>query len=348
MEKTIVFTGGGTLGHVMPNLYLIDELKSKYNIVYMGGSGIERGRVKDGGVEYIQIRTIKLVRGKIFQNLKIPFVLFKAFIQCKKELRRLRPDLIFSKGGYVSLPVCMAARSLRIPIVAHESDYSFGLANKIILKLCDTMCVNFKHLEKKNKKIIYTGPILSREYENTDPLNLHIDKSKPTILVVCGSLGSKYINDLIYATINDLLKCFNIVHLTGVGNQKYPSFDNYIAMETTDNIIGLYNSVDVVIGRSGAGVSAECYYKRKPMLLIPLEKASRGDQLQNAKYYENRGVAKILHECKLNPKTFVEGIAQFMSDIQTYIDAYNNCENVNGRLKTLDIINNKIDKKISS
>ena len=150
--KTIVFTGGGTLGHVMPNLYLAEELKKEYECYYIGGKGIEKEKIQNL-MPYHEISTIKLVRGKILRNLKIPYVLIKAITQAKAELKKIKPDVVFSKGGYVALPVCFAAKMLKIPIVAHESDYSFGLANKIILKLCNKMCVNFKNLESIYKEI---------------------------------------------------------------------------------------------------------------------------------------------------------------------------------------------------
>ncbi|MBR4998677.1 MAG: glycosyltransferase, partial [Clostridia bacterium] len=163
--KKIVFTGGGTLGHVMPNIYLFDELKHEFECSYIGGSGIEKEKIKDIML-YYEIPTVKLIRGKILNNFKIPFVLISAIIKAKKILREIRPNVVFSKGGYVALPVCIAARMLKIPIVSHESDASFGLANKIILRVSDVMCVNFKNLENKNKKIVYTGPLFSKEYEN--------------------------------------------------------------------------------------------------------------------------------------------------------------------------------------
>ena len=151
--KKIVFTGGGTLGHVMPNLYLIEELKSEYQCSYIGSNGIEKEKLKNENLDFYEIPAIKLIRGKFFKNLKIPFVLFSSIKKAKTILKDIKPDVIFSKGGYVALPVCIAAKSLKIPIVAHESDYSFGLANKIILKLCSNMCVNFKqHTYKASER----------------------------------------------------------------------------------------------------------------------------------------------------------------------------------------------------
>ena len=161
----------------------------------------------------------------------------------KKILKEFKPDVIFSKGGYVSLPVCLAARKLRIPIIAHESDYSFGLANKIILKLCDVMCVNFKNLESVNKKVVYTGPIFSRQFEikKINKTNLNLHQNKKNILIVGGSLGSKIINDNIYPILKDLLKEFNIIHIVGKGNIKIKSYDNYNAIELTKDMNSLYN-----------------------------------------------------------------------------------------------------------
>lgn len=336
--KKIVFTGGGTLGHVMPNIYLINELK-EYNCYYIGGQGIEKERVKGVVKEYFTIPTIKLVRGKILTNLKIPFVLISAILKAKKMLKQIKPDVIFSKGGYVSLPVCIAGKMLKIPIIAHESDYSFGLANKIILKTCNKMCVNFKNLED-NKKIIYTGPIFSKDYKSkeTNKSGLNLDDNKPTILIVGGSLGSKIINDNIKPIIKDLLKIFNIIHITGKGN-KQKSFENYNAFEMRNDMVNLYNLADFVIGRSGAGVTAESYFKNLPMLLIPLEnKASRGDQLQNAKYYKNLGVAEILRETDITPTALLKEITNIYKNLNIYIENYKNAPQINGKQQIIELI----------
>lgn len=353
-KKTIVFTGGGTLGHCMPNLYLIDELKADYDIFYIGSNGIERD-IASKVADYYPIPAIKLTRGKFFANLKIPFVLINSIFKAKKALKNIHPDVVFSKGGYVSLPVCIAAKMLKIPVIAHESDFSFGLANKIILKVCNTMCVNFKNLEGKNKKIIYTGPIFSREFENNakNSINnaagyiktnngqqkLNLDKTKPTILFVGGSLGSKKINDCLFPIVKDLIKNFNIIHLTGKGNNTLKSHDNYNAFEASSDMVSLYNLADFVVGRSGAGVSAECFYKRLPMMLIPLEnKASRGDQLLNANYYKNLGVAEIVRETALTPTSLLSAITNFNKNLPKYKAAYKSQPHINGKQKILELI----------
>ncbi len=340
MKKTIVFTGGGTLGHVMPNMYLIDELKNDYDIFYIGSNGLEK-ETASKVAEYFPIPAVKLVRGKIFINLKIPFVLIDAIFKAKKALKSIAPDVVFSKGGYVALPVCIAAKMLKIPVVAHESDYSFGLANKIILKTCNKMCVNFKNLEGKNEKIVYTGPIFSADFEKTtkSKRNLKLDEQKPTMLIVGGSLGSQKINEMLFPIIKDLIKKFNIIHITGKGNLKIKSYDNYNALEQTDDMVSLYNLADFVLGRSGAGVTAECFYKRLPMLLIPLEnKASRGDQLLNAQYYKNLGVAEIVHETDLTPTSLLSSISEFNKNLSKYKAAYKSQPHINGKQKIIEII----------
>ena len=339
--KKIVFTGGGTLGHVMPNVYLMEDLKETCEFAYVGGSGIEKEKMS-ALCDYHEIPTVKLQRGKIFANLKIPFVLINSIFKAKKILKEIKPDLIFSKGGYVSLPVCVAGRMLKIPIVAHESDASFGLANKIILKTCNRMCVNFKNLEGKNKKVVYTGPIFSKDFESKrkSKNGLNLDANKRTILIVGGSLGSAKINQAIFPIVKDLLAEFNIIHITGKGNNTLKSFDNYNALELTNDMPGLYNLADFVIGRSGAGVTAECFFKKLPMILIPLEnKASRGDQLLNAKYYENQQVAFILHEADVTPTKLLFTITNFNKNLGEYKSAYGKIDQVNGRDKIIQIMN---------
>jgi len=337
----IVFTGGGTLGHVMPNIYLIEELKD-CSISYIGSIGIEKQKILENNIKFYEIPSVKLQRGKIFANFKIPFVLISAINKATKVLKEVKPDVVFSKGGYVSLPVCLAARKLKIPIISHESDYSFGLANKIILKLCNTMCVNFKNLENYNKKIVYTGPIFSSGFENKNKnkQGLNLDENKPTILIVCGSLGSKKINETLLNIVYDLEKSFNIIHLVGKGNIKVNSFKNYNVFETRNDMVNLYNIADFVIGRAGAGVTAECYFKNLPMLLIPLQnKASRGDQVLNAEYYKDLGVAEIIKEDDLSSNKLNKEIENFYKKINNYKENYKKTQKINGKTKILELIN---------
>jgi len=347
MKKKIIFTGGGTLGHVMPNLYLMEDLK-EYNISYIGTNGIEKSRVQNSVSEYYEIPAVKLVRGKFFQNLKIPFVLINSIIKTKAIMKKVKPDVIFSKGGYVALPVCIAGRMLKIPVITHESDFSFGLANKIILKVCNTMCVNFKNLEDKSKKIVYTGPIFSKDFESdrTNKTGLVLHENKTTILIVGGSLGSKKINEMLYPILKDILQSCNVIHITGKGNNKIKSYQNYNSMEACNDMVNLYNLADFVVGRAGAGVTAESYFKNLPMLLIPLENgSSRGDQLQNARYYETQGVAEIIREKELNPTKLLEKINNIKNNLNNYRNKYKNIEIINGKNKIIKIINEILKNK---
>ena len=210
------------------------------------------------------------------------------------------------------------------------------------------MCVNFKTLESKHKKIVYTGPIFSKQYDNKekDYSNLNIDKSKRTILIVGGSLGSQKINDNVIAILKDILQDFNVIHITGKGNKKVKSFDNYNAFEMVDNMVNLYNIADFVIGRSGAGVTAECFFKQLPMILIPLEnKATRGDQLLNAKYYERLGVAKIVREQDLMPTLLLNEINNFSKNINNVKEKYKSIKQLNGKKKVVELINKYTNKK---
>ena len=220
--KKIVFTGGGTYGHAMPNVYLMEKLKKDYEFYYIGSDAIEKRLVKPYVKQYFTIPTVKLVRGKVFVNLKIPFVLISAIFKAKKALKQIKPDVVFSKGGYVALPVCIAAKMLKIPVIAHESDYSFGLANKIILKTCTKMCVNFENLTSKSKKVVYTGPIFGSNFENSttkltdnykiNGQTLHLNPKLPTMLVVGGSLGAVKINQMIFVLSKELQLKFNVIH----------------------------------------------------------------------------------------------------------------------------------------
>ena len=338
--KNIVFTGGGTLGHVMPNIYLIEELKD-CGIYYIGSNGIEKQKILENNIKYYEICSTKLQRGKLFTNFKIPFVLIKAINQAKKILKEVNPDVIFSKGGYVSLPVCLAARKLKIPIISHESDYSFGLANKIILRLCNIMCVNFKNLENANKKVVYTGPIFSSSFESktTNKLGINLNSNKPTILICCGSLGSKIVNENLFKIVKDLEEKFNIIHIVGKGNIETKSFGNYNVFESRSDMGNLYNIAEFVIGRAGAGVTAESYFKNLPMLLIPLQnKATRGDQVLNAEYYKNLGVAEILLEKDLSAEKLKLSIENFYKDLNKFKENYKKTPKINGKEKVLKLI----------
>lgn len=343
--KKICFTGGGTLGHVMPNLYLAEELKD-YKQMYIGTNGIEKERVKSAGIDFYEIKATKLRRGKFFVNLRIPFEMVRAINQAKKILKEQKPDLIVSKGGFVALPVCIAAKKLRIPIISHESDYSFGLANKIILHFSDIMCVNYEHLENKKKNIIYTGPVISNAFKYSNikaDIKLDIDVNKPTILVIGGSSGSKIINQAVWGDLNTICKRYNIIHITGKGNLSKNKAQNYNQIEITNNVPYLLSISDLVVGRAGAGVVFECAYMQKPMLLIPLQNSgSRGDQVQNARYFYNLGCARILEEFKLTSAILIKSIELALPNIKEMSVNLKKLDVSKGKEKMLKLINEQL------
>lgn len=344
-NKTICFTGGGTLGHVKPNLYLAEELKN-YNLIYIGSNGIEKDTVKKAGIEYYEIRATKLRRGKVISNLRVPFELVRAIKQAKKVLKQTKPDLIVSKGGYVALPVCIAARKLRIPIISHESDYSFGLANKIILHFSNIMCVNYEHLANEKKNIVYTGPVISNDFKYSNikaNIKLDIDFNKPTILIIGGSSGSKVINQAVWGDLDKICNRYNIIHLTGKGNSTSHKHTNYNQIEMTDNVPYLLSISDLVVGRAGAGVVFECAYMHKPMLLIPLQNGqSRGDQVQNANYFYKLGCVKILEEFKLSPATLVKSIELTLPCVKEMTANLKKLDLSMGKEKMIKLINEQL------
>lgn len=346
-SKKICFTGGGTLGHVNPNLYLAEELKD-YNLMYIGTDGIEKETVKKAKIDFYEIKATKLRRGKFFVNLRVPFELVRAINQAKRILKEQKPDLIVSKGGFVALPVCIAGRKLRIPIISHESDYSFGLANKIILHFSDVMCVNYEHLQNKEKNIIYTGPVISSAFKYSNikaNVKLDIDINKRTILIIGGSSGSKVINQAIWNGLEKLCNMYNVIHIVGKGNMSKHKAINYNQIEMSNNIPYLMSISDLVVGRAGAGVTFECAYMHKPMLLIPLQNGqSRGDQVQNAQYFYQLGCACILEEFKLNSSTLLKSIEIALQNTKEMTANLKNLDLSSGKEKMLKLIEDKLSK----
>ena len=204
--KTIVFTGGGTAGHIIPNIAIIEELKN-YKIYYLGSSGMEKEILKPyPNITFIEIPVAKLIRSISIKNLTLPFKLFSAIKQSKKILKSIQPDIIFSKGGFVSIPPCIAAKQLSIPIITHESDLTVGLANKVIARKAKYLCCSFKTTaENYQKNAIFTGSPIRNKILNGNRnivYNRHnIKPDQPIILIVGGSLGAMAINKIIWNNI---------------------------------------------------------------------------------------------------------------------------------------------------
>ena len=311
--KKIVFTGGGTAGHVMPNVALFNYLDD-YKKYYLGGSIIDKNIIKKyDNITYYDIPCSKLKRSLSLSNILLPFKLIKSIKRCKKILKGIRPNVVFSKGGYVSVPVCIAAKMLHIPIITHESDISLGLANKIIATFADKVLCSFDCTVKKNKKYIYTGTPLRKELLLGKKENIayyhKLDTNKKTILVFGGSLGAKTINEFIFQNVNSICKYYNLIIITGKGKRNNAvTHDNFIQVEYAENIADYFKVADYVISRAGSNAIFELFALHKKALLIPLTHHSRGEQLLNAEYFKKKNLVDIMLEDELSLDLFLDKI----------------------------------------
>lgn len=340
----IVLTGGGTAGHVMPHLALLPELKKHFtSIDYLGTNGIEKEIIdKEDSITFHTISAVKLVRSFKLSNFLLPFKLIKSIKECKNILKKIRPDVVFSKGGFVSVPVVIAAKKLKIPVVSHESDKTMGLANKVILQYSNVMCTSFRETSRK-KKCIYTGSPIRQTIFNGSPLKItdkaEFSLSKQTILFMGGSQGSKAINKVVYSALPDLTKKYNIIHLAGKNLEKQEGYKNYLQLEYTHNIEDIFAFANFVVCRSGANTIFELLALNKPMLLIPLsKKQSRGDQIENAKVFESYGYARVLYEDQLNKNNLIKNIDELVKNKKQYIEDMKRHKIVDSNKKIVDII----------
>ncbi len=330
----IVLCGGGTAGHVMPNIALLPYLKKQYDqIHYIGSNGIEKKLISQFPfVKYHEISCVKLIRSLTLKNLSIPFKLIKSVNECKKILKQINPDVIFSKGGYVSVPVVLGAKN--IPIIAHESDYTMGLANKLIYKKANTMFFSFEETCKKYKKGRLSGPPIRDEIMHGSAQKakqqFNIKNNLPCILVVGGSMGAKAINEVIYKCIPTLCKKYNIIHITGKNVTKL-THPNYFQIEYCNNIQDVLALANIIVSRSGSNAIFEFLALKKPMILIPLPKASsRGDQILNANYFVSKGFAKAINQEDLTQQTLINTINEVEKNKNEYINKMHNAKISNG------------------
>lgn len=314
MKKTIILTGGGTAGHIMPNLALLPEIEKAYDKIYYLGSknSMEQNIIKNyKNITFIEIPTTKLIRKLTLKNLAIPFKLINSIHKTKKIIKSINPNVIFCKGGFVSVPVAIAGKMCKIPVIAHESDYSMGLANKIILKFANKVCTTFEDTANISPKCICTGtPIREQIFKgnkNNVLSKFDYSPSKPTVLFFGGSLGSRNINKIVTASIKQLTSKYNIIHIVGKNNQTDIKQKNYYQVEFTNHIEDFFASCDMVVCRGGANSLFEILALEKPMLIIPLSKAeSRGDQLENAEYFQKKGYAEVLLEENLSTQALLD------------------------------------------
>ena len=306
--KKIVLTGGGTAGHVTPNIALIPALKEAgYEISYVGSyEGIEKQLISDFGIPYTGVATGKFRRYLDVKNLSDPFRVIKGYNEAKKYLKANRPDVVFSKGGFVSVPVVKAAAALKIPCIIHESDMTPGLANKLCIPAASKVCCNFPETVDslpKGKAVLTGTPIRAELFAGNADEGRKLcgfTADKPVLMIIGGSLGAAAVNQCIRDALPELLKKYQIVHLCGKNKMDnmllttpgYKQFE-YIKDELKD----LFAMADVVISRAGANAICELLALHKPNILIPLpSKASRGDQLLNAKSFEQQGYSVVLDQ----------------------------------------------------
>ena len=335
--STIVLTGGGTAGHVTPALALLPELKKRFDkIVYIGSkNGIERELAKKEGLTYFYLPTVKLERKFTLKNALIPAKLLFAINESKRLLNSINPSVVFSKGGYVSLPTVIACKKLKIPVVSHESDMTVGLANKIGAKYSSLFLTSFDSTEVKGCKKIFTGsPIRESLFLTPDKKTLlkkyGLCGRRKILLVFGGSSGSKSINDITQKCLYKLINRYDVVHICGKGKGDYEREKGYLKMPFADDIGELFALSDLVVSRAGANSLFELTALKKPTLAIPLPKGnSRGDQIDNAKYFEKRKMIEDLLEENLNENTFLNAIAKLESNANNLIE---NCKAYNQTL----------------
>ena len=340
--RTIVLTGGGTAGHVLPNIALLPYLKNYFDkIVYIGGNGIEKTIAEQNCLQYCEITTVKLRRAFTLKNLQIPFKLIKGIREAKKHLKKIKPSVVFSKGGFVALPVVFAAYSLGIKIVAHESDMSLGLANRLSAKKCATICTTFPLNYKKYPQMVHSGAIIRKCIYQGDANKISLRKNgKPNLLVMGGSLGAVAINEIIWKSLNQLCEKWNVLHITGKNknNPQYQSVD-YLQVEYLDTPQDAFAWADVVLARSGSGTVSELLALKKPALYVPLPKSeSRGDQIQNAEFLQKLGVCQILEQEQLNTNILLEKLDYLFRYRSQYITNCSKQNWIDGTAKIIDYL----------
>lgn len=357
--KKIVLTGGGTAGHVTPNIALIPELKKQgYEVHYIGSfEGIESKLIPELGISYYGISSGKLRRYIDLKNISDPFKVIKGLHQARVLLRKIKPDVVFSKGGFVSVPVVVAAKSKGIPCVIHESDMTPGLANKICIPCASRVCTNFpetiKHLPAE--KAVLTGSPIREELfhgDRTKGLSFcGFDDSKPVILIIGGSLGAVAVNNAVRNILPTLLEKFQVIHLCGKdkldtsleGTKGYVQFE-YIKDELCD----LMAAADIMISRAGANAICEILALRKPNILIPLSaQASRGDQILNAASFEKAGYSIVIQEEDVTDEKLWNAVNQAYNNREEYIKAMKRSQLNNSIEKIVGLINEAAKKKAS-
>jgi len=349
-KKRILFTGGGSAGHVTVNLALIPKLQAMgWDIQYMGSKqGIESQLIhKLPDVPYHSISTGKLRRYMALENFKDPFRVIHGVYEAYRKIRTLKPDIVFSKGGFVSVPVVLGAWFNKVPVIIHESDMTPGLANKIALPFADKICLTFRETSDhiQSTKAMHVGAVIREEIflgnAERGRSQVRFDKKTPVLLIMGGSLGARSINEAVRSNIHNLTKMFQIVHICGKGQvdstTEHPRYVQYEYIH--EDLADVLAMTDMVITRAGSNSIFEFLALRKPMLLIPLSRASsRGDQILNAKSFYRQGYSELLMEEDLTDASFlasVEKLYMRREEIASNMRAYKRHEAVDRVLELI-------------
>ncbi|MEA4854615.1 MAG: undecaprenyldiphospho-muramoylpentapeptide beta-N-acetylglucosaminyltransferase [Christensenella sp.] len=345
-QKTIVLTGGGSAGHVTPNLALVPGLKAHgFSVQYIGtAEGIERSLVHD--IPFHSINAGKMRRYASLKNITDIFKLLKGTREAKKVLRSIQPDLVFAKGGFVSVPVVWAAAKLHIPVILHESDYTPGLANRLCMKKAQKICLSFDTGTSNPPNSVLTGSpirkdLLSGSHEK-GLQKLRFSGADPVLLIMGGSLGAQAVNEAVDSCIDELTANYSVVHLRGKGklNPKLDDMPNYRQYEyMEDGLADVFAAADFALSRSGANAIFEFLALKLPSLLVPLPlSASRGDQILNARYFEKRGYAHVLEQEMLSGDTLLAALSKLAADRNQLIQNMTNSKEADGTANVLKII----------
>lgn len=355
--KTIILTGGGTAGHVTPNLALIPSLKAAgYDIRYIGSyNGMERKLIENADIPYDGISSGKLRRYFDLKNFSDPFRVLKGYAEALKLLKKYKPDVLFSKGGFVAVPVVLAAKHYHIPTIIHESDMTPGLANKLCIPSAKWVCCNFPETLKylPGEKAILTGSPIREELLQGDRLAglqyTNLSAAKPIILVIGGSLGSVKVNGAVRSILPKLLEQFQVIHICGKGNldESLIGTSGYVQYEYVDSPLKhLFAAADLVVSRAGANSICEILALRKPNVLIPLSAAaSRGDQILNANSFAKQGYSTVLEEEQVTDSTLFESIHNTYENRRTFIENMEKSHLNNAVDTIMKLINDCADHK---
>ncbi len=354
--KRIVLTGGGSAGHVTPNIALIPALKKEgFEIYYIGSyEGIEKKLIEDYNIPYFGIATGKLRRYFDPKNFSDPFRVLKGLREARTLLKKINPDIVFSKGGYVSVPVVRAAGLLKIPYIVHESDMTPGLANKLSMAGATKICCNFPETMRvlpADKAVLTGTPIREELGMGSKQAGLELcgfTDDKPVLMVIGGSLGAQSVNETVRYALPRLLPHFNVVHICGnekMDNLKlsvpgYKQFE-YVKNELKD----IFAMADIVVSRAGANSICELLALKKPNILIPLStKSSRGDQMLNARSFEEQGFSMVIDNDDLDEDILLETIEELYRTKDKYVEAMSK-SNLHSATNTIvKIINDEIKK----